>query len=47
VLGVPFALMTGYTSEAIDSRFAGCVVLHKPFSDGAAVATIKRLLDSK
>jgi DNA-binding response OmpR family regulator len=44
-LGIPFALMTGYTSESIDARFAGCVVLHKPFSDGVAVATIKRLLD--
>ena len=32
VLGVPFALMTGYTSESLDARFAGCVVLHKPFS---------------
>ena len=42
---IPFALMTGYTSEAIDARFAGCVVLHKPFSNGVAVAAIKRLLD--
>jgi two-component SAPR family response regulator len=45
-LGVPFALMTGYTSESIDARFAGCVVVHKPFSDGAVRATIDRLLDS-
>ena len=44
-VGIPFALMTGYTSESLDARFAGCVVLHEPFSDGVAVATIKRLLD--
>jgi DNA-binding NtrC family response regulator len=44
-LGVPFALMTGHAPEEIDDRFAGCIVLHKPFSDGAVRATIKRLLD--
>jgi DNA-binding NtrC family response regulator len=44
-LGIPFALMTGYTSEAIDARFGGCIVLHKPFSDDVALAAIKRLLD--
>jgi hypothetical protein len=37
--------MTESTSESLDARFAGCVVLHEPFSDGVAVATIKRLLD--
>jgi two-component SAPR family response regulator len=43
--GIPFALMTGYTSESIDARFAGCVVLHKPFSDDVVRSTIKRLVE--
>jgi CheY-like chemotaxis protein len=43
-IGVPFALMTGYATQEIEARFASCVVLHKPFSEGSVRATIKRLL---
>jgi hypothetical protein len=37
--------MTGYAPGAIDARFAGCIVLQKPFSESAVAATIKSLLD--
>jgi hypothetical protein len=43
--GVPFALMTG-ASQAIPPRFAGRLVLFKPFAENTVIATIKRLLNA-
>jgi two-component SAPR family response regulator len=43
-LGVPFAFMTAYPMRAINPRFAGRLVLHKPFAAADVLAAIKRLL---
>jgi DNA-binding response OmpR family regulator len=45
-LGVPFAFATGYGAWKLAPRFAGALVLSKPFSFEAVRSAIAKLLDN-